>query len=86
VRQQADNVGPMIRPTWNPDDEQRKLLDAAIAAAVEADEREDAAWVAIRKAREAGVPDTILCERTKRSRATLNRKFGARQSRDQQDE
>lgn len=79
VRQQTDTVGTVIRPTWTPEnDEQRKLLAAAIRAAREADRKEDEAWNAILKARKAGVPDIVLCEQAKRSRATLNRKFGTR--------
>lgn len=70
----------VIRPTFTANDEQQRLLAEAITAAQEADQKEDAAWVAILKAREAGVPDTLLCEQTNRSRATLNRKYGPRTS------
>jgi hypothetical protein len=68
----------MIRPVWSPDGEQRKLLDAAIDATKEADEKVEAGWAAILDARKAGVPDTVICERTGWSRATLNRKYGKR--------
>lgn len=76
----------VIRPTWQAaNDEQKRLLRAAEKAARDADrlrkaaaEAEAATWAAILAARDADVPDTLLCERTGRSRATLNRKFGAR--------
>lgn len=73
------------RPVTKLTDDQRKLLAEAIKAAAESDraEREaeqikDAAWQAILAARNAGVPDDLLCKQTGFSRATLNRKFGTR--------
>lgn len=54
----------------------------ALAVAVTAAERarvlQEDAWAAILEARQAGVLDTVLCEETKRSRATLNRRYGPR--------
>ncbi len=70
----------MIRPAWRSTQRQQRLLDQAVATAKAADAADEKAWEAIRKARDAGVPDTILCEQTGRSRATLNRRFGNRQS------
>lgn len=79
MRQEPDTVTAMIRPTWTPEnDVQRRALDDAVARARAADHAEDLAWKAILEARKLGVPDTILCDRTNRSRATLNRKFGPR--------
>lgn len=68
----------VIRPVTKLSDEQQALLDQAIAAAKRADAAEDVAWQKIKAARDVGVPDTVLCERTGRSRATLNRRFGRR--------
>lgn len=71
----------MIRPTWDakhPTDAQRRALAEAVKLARKAQEAEDAMWAAILVAREMDVPDLVLCERTGASRATLNRKYGAR--------
>ncbi len=78
MRQQSGTVPRMIRPTWSGTADQKKKLAAAIAAARKADQAEDEAWRLIREARDAGVPDTVLCDQTDRSRATLNRRFGKR--------
>jgi hypothetical protein len=51
-----------------------------VDATKEADEKVDKGWAAILRARNAGVPDKVICERTGWSRATLNRKFGPRGS------
>jgi hypothetical protein len=75
----ADNVRTVIRPTWTPKtEEQSRALDAAIEAANEADEADEKAWAAIKRARDAGVPDEVVCRRTNRSRSTLHRKYGPR--------
>jgi hypothetical protein len=73
------------RPRWlAANDEQRRLLAAAERAAHRADRlaaqakaADEEAWQAILAAR-TDVPDLVLCERTHRSRATLNRRYGAR--------
>jgi hypothetical protein len=87
VRHRTGNVTRMIRPTWSPaNDEQRKALAEAkrLARQHERNEKqlaqaEASMWDGIQKARELGVPDTVLCDETGASRATLNRKFGKRQ-------
>jgi hypothetical protein len=69
----------VIRPPWKPEnEEQRKLLAIAERRARQAREAVDAMWVAIQEARQAGVPDEVLCRRTKTSRATLHRRYGRR--------
>jgi hypothetical protein len=72
------NVIDVPRPPTRLSDEQQRLLDEAVAAAAEADAQVEAAWKKIKKARDAGVPDRRLMEETAWSRATLNRKYGAR--------
>ncbi|UWZ37767.1 hypothetical protein Drose_05715 [Dactylosporangium roseum] len=73
----------MIRPKWQPaSEEQRKALAAAAAAARKADRAEEETWKLILEARDAGVPDTVVCDLTNRSRATLNRKYGPRRDND----
>jgi hypothetical protein len=72
-------VSTMIRPTWSPEtDEQRRALAAAVKAAQQFAKAEAAMWAAIVEARNLGVPDTLLCDETGQSRATLNRRFGKR--------
>lgn len=68
----------MIRPAWRGDESQEQLLSDAVTAVQSARASEDAAWIKMQRAREAGVPDTVLCSRAEVSRATLNRKLGAR--------
>lgn len=69
----------MIRPTWTAENErQREALARAVQLAEKSKEAEETMWAAIVAARNLGIPDTVLCERTGQSRATLNRKFGAR--------
>lgn len=73
------------RPLTKLTDEQQALLAAAVKAAEKSDEAsrraeqvKDDAWQAILEARNAGVPDDLLCKQTGFSRATLNRRFGTR--------
>jgi hypothetical protein len=72
-------VSTVIRPTWSPEtDEQRRALAKAIKLAQQAAKADAAMWEAIVEARNLGVPDTLLCDETGQSRATLNRRFGKR--------
>jgi 8-oxo-dGTP pyrophosphatase MutT (NUDIX family) len=68
----------MIRPAWQGEKWQVELLAAAVAAVREARLSEDAAWAKMQAAREAGIPDGVLCSHTEVSRSTLNRKLGRR--------
>jgi hypothetical protein len=75
------------RPTTKLTDDQQRLLAAAVESAQKsdaqqraADEAKSSAWAAIVEARNAGVPDDLLCDQTGFSRATLNRRFGTRNS------
>lgn len=74
------NLTAVNRPAYSGNAEQNQLLAAAVDATKEADEKVDKGWAAILRARNAGVPDKVICERTGWSRATLNRKFGPRGS------
>lgn len=79
VRQQTDTVRTVIRPTWTPtSDVQRRALDDAAQRAKAAARAEQALWEAILELRRLDVPDTVICDRTGVSRATLNRKYGPR--------
>lgn len=53
-------------------------LQDAIDAGKHAEEADRQLWEAVQTAREAGVPDVLLCERSGISRATLNRRLGSR--------
>lgn len=73
------------RPITKLTDDQQRLLAAAVEAAQKSDaeqraaaEAKTSAWAAIVEARNAGVPDDLLCAQTGFSRATLNRRFGTR--------
>lgn len=68
----------VARPVVRLNADQQRMLEEAVAAARRADQEEEETWQKIKAARDAGVPDTLLCERAKRSRATLNRRFGPR--------
>ena len=68
----------VIRPKTQHTEEQRAALAEAVKASREADEAEERAWEKIKAARDAGVLDTVLCDQTGRSRATLNRRYGPR--------
>jgi hypothetical protein len=71
-------VPTVIRPTWRGNDLQEQLLTDAVESVREARRQEEQAWSKMQRAREAGIPDTVLCSRAEVSRATLNRKLGAR--------
>jgi hypothetical protein len=40
--------------------------------------REESAWTDVQKARELGIPDTVICQRGDISRTTLQRRLGHR--------
>lgn len=66
------------RPTTKLTDEQRRLLDVAKESAQTYRTAEQQAWNDAIAARQAGVPDEMLCDETGLSRATLNRRYGPR--------
>lgn len=68
----------MIGKPWQGNDQQKRLLAEAAAEVKKARAAESKAWAKMQRAREAGVPDTVLCLHADVSRATLNRKLGAR--------
>jgi hypothetical protein len=76
-------VRTVVRPIWKGDDEQKKLVAAAKKAITRAEEiyrkAENDAWAKIKKARDAGVPDTHLCREIGVPRSTLIRRLGPRQ-------
>lgn len=59
---------------------QEQLLQSTVDAGEKADEADRELWAAVQVAREGGVPDVLLCERSGISRATLNRRLGPRKS------
>lgn len=85
MRQRSDTVRSMIRPTFSPTSNQlaatreaKRLAAQLKRLTAQVEEVEAKMWLAIKNARDAGVPDVLLCDETGQSRATLNRKFGAR--------
>lgn len=78
MRQDRDSVANVIRPPTKLTDKQAELLADAERAVRDARASEERAWLKMRRAREAGVPDPILCAHTEIARSTLNRKLGSR--------
>jgi predicted phage gp36 major capsid-like protein len=75
-------VTAVPRPTTKLTDEQRRLLDQAVESAKSSRAAEQRAWEDAIAARNAGVPDEMLCDETGLSRSTLNRKYGPRREGD----
>lgn len=68
------------RPVWLPSSSEPLLIEQAQQAWREVAEAEDRAWRATAALREGGIPDLVICERIEQvSRATLNRRLGPRQ-------
>lgn len=59
-------------------DEQDAMVADVLRARAEARAERVRAWESVRRAREGGVPDTVLCAGTQISRSTLNRVLGPR--------
>lgn len=78
MRHRGGNVPDVIGKPWQGDDLQMQLLADAVTEVQKARRAEWSAWALMQRAREAGVPDTVLCARAEVSRATLNRKLGKR--------
>lgn len=78
MEQHRDSVTGVIRPTWQGDDLQEKVLAEIVKAFGKARADEDTAWQQAQRGREAGIPDTVICQRAEVTRSTLNRKLGAR--------
>lgn len=73
----------VIRPTFNPTDEQLAEIQRAKEAWAARDAAEDAAWKATQKLRDAGIPDLAICDRIEQvSKPTLNRRLGPRKARE----
>jgi hypothetical protein len=78
MEQLPGNVPTMVRPRWRGSEEQEAVL-ASLARKFEAARRsEEDGWVDVQKARELGIPDTVICQRGDISRTTLQRKLGHR--------
>jgi hypothetical protein len=71
-------VTAVPRPTTKLTDEQRRLLAQAVESAKTYRDADQKAWSDAIAARQAGVPDDLLCDETGLSRATLNRRYGPR--------
>jgi hypothetical protein len=74
----TDSVPVVVRPRWRGTDEQEQVLDNIARGFEESRQREEAAWVDVQKARELGIPDTVICQRGDISRTTLQRRLGHR--------
>lgn len=81
----TDIVSPVARRRWRGSEEQDAVL-ARLAATFEESRRlaerahalEEEGWADAQKARELGIPDTVICQRGDISRSTLQRRLGYR--------
>ena len=85
MKHPTDIVTGVARRRWRGDAGQEQIL-AKLAVTFEesrdlaekAQAREEDGWDVARVAREAGIPDTVICQRGDISRTTLQRKLGHR--------
>lgn len=66
------------RPVTVLTQEQEQVLDEVVQRARQTEELRRRLWAEVELARDAGVPDMVLCEKAGISRATLNRRLGSR--------
>jgi hypothetical protein len=78
MKHQTDNVPRMVRRRWRGSDEQERLLAGIGKQFDDLHRREDKVWANVQRARELGIPDTVICQRSEISRATLQRRLGHR--------
>lgn len=78
MEQAGGTMPTVIRRSWEGTEQEQRLLSEAVDGVKTSREAEKLAWDLVRRAREGGVPDTILCARTEISRSTLNRVLGPR--------
>lgn len=78
MEHRTDRVPVVVRPRWRGSDEQEQVLAAVAKEFEESRRHEEAGWVLAQKARELGIPDTVICQRGDISRTTLQRKLGHR--------
>ncbi|MCG5460863.1 GIY-YIG nuclease family protein [Micromonospora sp. MED01] len=75
-----DPKRPWGRPVTVLTPHQEQLLLDAVSAGELADEADRKLWEVVEVARNGGVPDVLLCDRSGISRATLNRRLGPRRT------
>jgi hypothetical protein len=68
----------MGRRRWQGSEEQEQVLMGLARRAEESRQVEDSVWADAQKARDLGIPDTVICQRADLSRTTLQRKLGTR--------
>lgn len=78
MRHQTGSLPTMVRRRWQGSDEQERLLASIGKQFDDLRRREDAAWDHVQRAREIGIPDTVICQRGDISRTTLQRRLGPR--------
>lgn len=84
MEQQSGTMPTVIRRSWEGTEQEQRLLSDAVDGVQHSREAEKLAWDLVRRAREGGVPDTVLCARTEISRSTLNRVLGPRKADEQE--
>ena len=78
MEHQTGRVPAMGRRRWQGSEEQEQVLTGLARRAEESRQVEDSVWADAQKARDLGIPDTVICQRADLSRTTLQRKLGTR--------
>lgn len=78
MEQQSGTMPTVIRRSWDGSEQEKRLFREAVEGVELSRKTEKLAWDLIRRARDGGVPDTVLCAGTQISRSTLNRVLGPR--------
>jgi hypothetical protein len=86
----TDIVTPVARRRWRGSEEQDAVLTRVASKfadsrdlAEKAHALEEEGWADAQKARELGIPDTVICQRGDISRTTLQRRLGYRAEADE---
>lgn len=84
MEQASGTMPTVIRRSWDGGEREQRLLREAVEGVEMSRKTEKLAWDLIRRARDGGVPDTVLCAHTDISRSTLNRVLGPRKPDEQE--
>lgn len=86
----TDIVSPVARRRWQGSEDQEYVLSRlasrfgqARILAERAHAAEEEGWEQVQRARELGIPDTVICQRGDISRTTLQRRLGYRAEADE---
>jgi hypothetical protein len=90
MKHPTDIVSPVARRRWRGSEEQDAVLTRLAGKfadsrdlAEKAHALEEEGWADVQKARDMGIPDTVICQRGDISRTTLQRRLGYRAEADE---